>query len=99
VFTAAATRRSRCRWRRPPGALTTRLRIENDWPALRDTVIAWCENGFNLVRAADALQVHRNTLVYRLKRISRLTGRPAGDHRTTLALYLACLAGQLDENG
>ena len=78
-------------------SVTTRLRAENDWPALRETVLAWSESGFNLVRAANALQIHRNTLVYRLKRIARLTGRPAGDHRATLALYLSCLAEQLDE--
>jgi carbohydrate diacid regulator len=77
-------------------ALTTRLRTENDWPALRETVLTWCETGFNLVRAANALHIHRNTLVYRLKRISRLTSRPVNDHRATLALYLACLADQLD---
>jgi carbohydrate diacid regulator len=78
-------------------ALTTPLRTENDWPALRETVLTWCDSGFNLVRAASALRIHRNTMVYRLKRISRLTGRPAGDHRATLALYLACLAEQLDD--
>lgn len=80
------------------GALTTPLRTESDWPALRETVLTWCDSGFNLVRAANALRIHRNTMVYRLKRISRLTGRPAGDHRATLALYLACLAEQLDED-
>jgi carbohydrate diacid regulator len=79
------------------GALTTRLRAENDWPALRETVLAWCESGFHLVRAAQLLRIHRNTLVYRLKRIARLTGRPTANHRATLALYLACLAEQLDE--
>ena len=79
-------------------ALTTRLRAENDWPALRETVHAWCDGGFNLVRAAHALQVHRNTVIYRLKRISRLTGRPVGDHGAMVALYLACLAEQLDES-
>ncbi|MFI5896200.1 CdaR family transcriptional regulator [Actinoplanes sp. NPDC051513] len=78
-------------------ALTTRLQAENDWPALRETVLTWCDSGFNLVRAANALQIHRNTMVYRLKRISRLTDRSVGDHRATLALYLACLAEQLDE--
>ncbi|MFF5289717.1 CdaR family transcriptional regulator [Paractinoplanes globisporus] len=77
-------------------ALTARLRAESDWPALRETVLTWCDSGFNLVRAANALQIHRNTMVYRLKRISRLTDRPLGDHRATLALYLACLAEQLD---
>lgn len=72
------------------------LREQPDWPVLRDTVVAWCENGFNLVRASSALHIHRNTLVYRMNKIEQISGRPLRDHRTTLALYLACLADQLD---
>lgn len=72
------------------------LHGHKDWPILRQTMIAWCENGFNLIHAAAALHVHRNTLVYRLNKIAQLTGAPVRDHRATLALYLACLADQLD---
>jgi carbohydrate diacid regulator len=71
------------------------LRAQPDWPALRDTVTAWCENGFNLQRASAALHIHRNTVVYRMNKIEQITGRPLRDHRATLALYLACLADQL----
>ncbi|MGW2378772.1 CdaR family transcriptional regulator [Streptomyces sp. NPDC001658] len=71
------------------------LRAQPDWPALRDTVTAWCENGFNLVRASAALHVHRNTVVYRMQKIEQITGRPMRDHRATMALYLACLADRL----
>lgn len=71
------------------------LRAQPDWPVLRDTVTAWCEGGFNLVRAAEALHVHRNTVVYRMQKIERLTGRPLRDHRATMALYLACLSDEL----
>ncbi|WP_200304150.1 CdaR family transcriptional regulator [Streptomyces adelaidensis] len=71
------------------------LRAQPDWPVLRDTVTAWCESGFNLVRAAEALHIHRNTVVYRMNKIEQLTTRPLRDHRTTMALYLACLADQL----
>jgi carbohydrate diacid regulator len=78
-------------------ALTTELRTQPDWHALRATLITWCETGFNLVQAATALHIHRNTLVYRLNKIAQLTGRSTRDHRTTLALYLACLADQLDD--
>ncbi|MEU0068221.1 sugar diacid recognition domain-containing protein [Streptomyces sp. NPDC006332] len=74
---------------------TAKLRAQPDWPALRDTVIAWCESGFNLVRASAALHIHRNTVVYRMHKIEQLTGRPLREHRTTMALYLACLADQL----
>ncbi|MFF4017102.1 helix-turn-helix domain-containing protein [Streptomyces sp. NPDC001843] len=45
--------------------------------------------------ASTALDIHRNTVVYRMNKIERLTGRPLRDHRTTMALYLACLADRL----
>jgi carbohydrate diacid regulator len=67
-----------------------------DWPDLRRTLVAWCESGFNLVHTAQALHIHRNTLIYRLEKIERLTGTPWRDHRTSLTLYLACLADQLN---
>lgn len=73
------------------GSLTS----QPDWPVLRETVVAWCESGFNLVRAAADLHVHRNTLVYRLDKIERLTGTALRGRRTSLTLYLACLAADL----
>ncbi len=72
------------------------LAAQPDWPDLRGTLIAWCESGFNLVRTAEALHIHRNTLIYRLEKVERLNGRPWRDHRGSLTLYLACLASQLD---
>lgn len=71
------------------------LRAQPDWPVLRDTITAWCENGFNLVAASAALHIHRNTVVYRMHKIEQITGRPLREHRTTMALYLACLTDQL----
>jgi len=73
----------------------TELRAQPDWPALRDTVTAWCESGFNLVRTAEALHIHRNTVVYRMNKIEQITGRPLREYRTAMALYLACLADRL----
>jgi carbohydrate diacid regulator len=72
------------------------LVAQPDWPDLRATLIAWCESGFNLVRTAEALHIHRNTLIYRLQKVERLTATPWRDHRASLTLYLACLADQLD---
>jgi carbohydrate diacid regulator len=77
-------------------ALIGGLRTESDWPALRHTLVAWCESGFNLVRAAAALHIHRNTLVYRLAKIGRLTDRAPQQHQAMLALYLAALSDQID---
>ncbi|MGC0343835.1 CdaR family transcriptional regulator [Streptomyces sp. SLBN-8D4] len=74
---------------------TASLRDQPDWPTLRDTITAWCESGYNLVRTATALHIHRNTVVYRMNKIEQLTGRSLRDHPTTLALYLACLTDHL----
>jgi len=51
-------------------------------------------NGFfaangNLAKAAQDLDVHRNTLVYRLERISELTGMDLDDADNRLILHLA----------
>lgn len=51
-------------------------------------------NGFfeangNLAKAAEDLNVHRNTLVYRLERISELTGLDLNDSENRLILHLA----------
>lgn len=71
------------------------LRAEPDWPALRDTIVAWAECGFNLVRAAARLHIHRNTLLYRLDKITDRTGRPVRDPKHGLVVYLACLTDRL----
>jgi len=51
------------------------LSRENDFAALKETLVAWCECGFNLVTTAQRLAIHRNTVIYRLDKISRLTVR------------------------
>lgn len=68
----------------------------DDWPMLRETILVWCEEGFNLVRGAKALHIHRNTLVLRLARIERLTGRDLRDRRAAISAYIACLADELE---
>jgi carbohydrate diacid regulator len=86
-----------------PARLRTRLSTEiigtlrstGDWSATRATVLAWVESGFVLVDAAATLNVHRNTLVYRLRRIATETGWPTSDRRHWLGLYLACKADSL----
>jgi carbohydrate diacid regulator len=72
-------------------------RSEPDWPVLRETLIAWAESGFHLVRAAARLHIHRNTLIYRLDKITTRAGRQTRDPAEGLRLYLACLTDQLDQ--
>lgn len=71
------------------------LRTLPDWRELRQTIIAWCESGFRLVDAAHALHVHRNTVVYRIAKIERISGRDLRRYADCLTIYLACLADQL----
>lgn len=56
--------------------------------------------GSNASEAADRLFLHRNSLLYRLDRIQKLTGLNLKDPDARLALHLALLAterGERDE--
>lgn len=53
------------------------------------TLTGFFEAGGNLAKAAKDLAVHRNTLVYRLERISELTGLDLNDSDNLLILHLA----------
>lgn len=90
---AAAGSRTRARYR---AELLGGLRDQPDWPALRATALAWCDSGFHLVNAAKALHIHRNTLIYRLGKIERITGRNPREYRFAVALYVAALIDELD---
>ncbi|SDN26381.1 carbohydrate diacid regulator [Streptomyces sp. cf386] len=89
---ASAVRQERARY---AAAVLSGLREREDWPVLRETLIAWAEGGFQLVRTAERLAVHRNTLLYRLTKIEELSGREVREPRTAMAMYLACLADAL----
>lgn len=74
--------------------LTGNLRGKSDWPELEKTIRAWCESGFSLVETARRLHIHRNTLIYRLEKVRRLTGEDIHSFRTCFNLYFALLLGQ-----
>ena len=46
---------------------------------LRTTALYYLESGRSLAQTAVALNVHRNTVLYRLARIERLLGRPLAE--------------------
>ncbi|HVT71075.1 MAG TPA: helix-turn-helix domain-containing protein [Trebonia sp.] len=56
---------------------------------LLSTLRAWLAAGCSTAAAADALVVHRNTVMYRLARIEQLTGRSLRDAGVRLELQLA----------
>ena len=59
---------------------------------LLKTLEAFFANLGNLARAAEALHVHRNTLLYRLERITEISGLNLDDSEERLALWLALKA-------
>lgn len=62
---------------------------------------AYLINGRNATAAANALFIHRNTLLYRLKRIEELLGMDleAADEQALFLLYLSCLIAQHPDAG
>src|SRR5262249_41585299 len=68
-----------------------------DYDRLQDaellkTLEAFFDNLGNLTRTAEALHVHRNTLLYRLGRIKEISGLNLEDAEERLALWLALKA-------
>ncbi|MDR7343164.1 carbohydrate diacid regulator [Pantoea alhagi] len=61
---------------------------------LRRTLISWFSHNVQPSATARSLFIHRNTLEYRLNRISELTGLDLGNFDDRLLLYVAL---QLDE--
>jgi len=62
--------------------------------ALLDTVITYLEQGSSLEATARLLFVHPNTVRYRLRRVSELTGLPPTDGRAGFTLWVAIVLGR-----
>ena len=56
------------------------------------TLRAYFAAGSNASEAADRMFLHRNSMLYRLERIGKLTGLDLKDPRVALALQLGLLA-------
>jgi hypothetical protein len=67
--------------------------------ALLDTVMTYLEQGHSLEATAKLLFVHPNTVRYRLRRVSELTGLVPGDGRDGIALWVAVAFGRLAHKG
>ncbi|TCP28696.1 PucR-like helix-turn-helix protein [Scopulibacillus darangshiensis] len=62
---------------------------QKDFSILAGSFIEYCRHNLNVSKAAEALYIHRNTLNYRLKRISRLTLLDIHSFEHCLLLYIA----------
>jgi hypothetical protein len=65
--------------------------------ALLDTVMTYLEQGNTLEATAQSLFVHPNTVRYRLRRVSELTGLVPGKGRDGFALWVAVVLGRLEQ--
>lgn len=65
------------------------LRQLADWDELSRTIIAWCETGFSPIDAAQALNIHRNTLFYRIEKINNISKLNLRSFKDSLYLYIA----------
>ncbi|WP_129991352.1 CdaR family transcriptional regulator [Rahnella sp. CFA14(1/10)] len=72
-----------------------RLKATDSNGLLRRTLVSWFQNNVQPTATSKALYIHRNTLEYRLNRISELTGLDLGNFDDRLLLYVAL---QLDNN-
>ncbi|WP_232662604.1 PucR family transcriptional regulator [Pseudonocardia sp. TRM90224] len=70
--------------------------LESAGGELLHTLAAYLEGGSALESCARQLFVHPNTVRYRLRRVSELTGRTPTDPRDALVLRTALVVGRLD---
>ena len=63
--------------------------------ALLETVDAYLEHGGSLEGCARQLYVHANTVRYRLKRVTEITGRSPSNPRDAQVLRTALAVGRL----
>lgn len=58
---------------------------------LRETALAYLEQG-SMAKAAEALNVHKNTVLYRMQQVEELLPRPLDDHKMPLEVALQVVA-------
>jgi putative transposase len=74
------------------------LQSEGEFAAeLRESVLTWLHQGRNIPRAAQTLNVHVNTLRYRLRRYADLTGADFDDLDDLIGVAWALELGDPDQ--
>ncbi|MBR5489764.1 MAG: helix-turn-helix domain-containing protein, partial [Oscillospiraceae bacterium] len=59
---------------------------------------AWFSNSRNITRTANALNLHRNSTIYHIKKIEEILGFTLGDADTLLYLELSFLLLEFNDN-
>ncbi|SDM04358.1 PucR family transcriptional regulator [Microbacterium azadirachtae] len=75
-----------------PAAASLLAPLDDAGPDLRPTLSAYLDHESSLVATAQALNLHRNTVALRIRRVQELLGLDLSDPETRLAVHLACRA-------
>ncbi|TYR78923.1 hypothetical protein FZC66_18040 [Priestia megaterium] len=67
----------------------TKVKQYPDYDELFRTITAWCESSLSPINSSKELNIHRNTLFYRLNKLEQITGMNLRNFREALTLYLA----------
>lgn len=62
-----------------------------DGEHLLTLIYHWCQSCFNFTKTAEALHIHKSTLIYRFRRAEEVYGLDLHDFDKTMALYLVYL--------
>lgn len=65
----------------------SKLAKHPNYTELIDSFLAYCENGMNISEAAKALFIHRNTLIYRLRKMEELLALQTRNFQHCMLLY------------
>jgi purine catabolism regulator len=65
-------------------------------PGLHAAVVAYFQQGMDVMKASEAMHLHHNSLRYRLTRVEHLMGRSLKDPATIASLYIALAAAPPD---
>lgn len=74
------------------------LKKSPDYDELSRTILVWCESSLSPINSAEKLNIHRNTLFYRLTKIEQITGANLRDFRKVLPFYIALKITQINDS-
>ncbi|MEH7379340.1 sugar diacid recognition domain-containing protein [Bacillus sp. JJ1533] len=60
------------------------------------TICVWCESGFNVSKASENLNIHKNTLLYRLNRLEELYSINPRNFKEIINVYLALKMNEIE---
>ena len=82
----------------PPGRLQPKvdelLDVLQSHPALLEAVMAYFDHNLDVMRTADAMHLHHNSLRYRLARVEEFLGQSLKDPATIASLYIALASAE-----